>query len=385
MDNIGIIERDSLRSATLTAISEAPVTVLLGARQVGKTTLARQIARNWDGDSHIFDLETESGRAALSSPELALSGLRGLVVIDEVQRMPHLFTVLRPLADREPQPARFLLLGSASPTLMKGVSESLAGRVRFVPVAGLDVIETKTQNDLWLRGGFPRSFLAASDAASMRWRRDFVTTQVERDIPQLGIQVPAETLRRFWNMLAHYHGQTWNGEELARSMGVSGKTVRHYLDILAGTYLIRVLPPWFENLGKRQVKAPRIYVRDSGLLHTFLNIGSIATLRAHPKHGSSWEGFALEQVLIRANTFQAHFWSTQQGAELDLLIQDEGRRVGVEFKCADAPTMTKSMHIALEDLKLDRLLVVYPGNVSYPIHPKATVLPLIEALREIGA
>lgn len=385
MDKRSIVERDSLRAATLTAISEAPVTVLLGARQVGKTTLARQIARNWDGDSHIFDLETESGRAALSSPELALSGLRGLVVIDEVQRMPHLFTVLRPLADRDPQPARFLLLGSASPTLMKGVSESLAGRVRFVPVAGLDIVETKTQNDLWLRGGFPRSFLAASDAASMRWRRDFVTTQVERDIPQLGIQVPAETLRRFWNMLAHYHGQTWNGEELARSMGVSGKTVRHYLDILAGTYLIRVLPPWFENLGKRQVKAPRIYVRDSGLLHTFLNIGSIATLQAHPKYGASWEGFALEQVLVRANTFQAHFWSTQQGAELDLFLQDEGRRVGVEFKCADAPTMTKSMHIALEDLKLDRLLVVYPGNVSYPIHPKATVLPLTEALQEIGA
>jgi len=385
MNVYGMLKRELLREAVLEALSEAPVTVLLGARQVGKTTLARQIAGTWPDGAHIFDLETEFGRAALSTPELALSRLRGLVVVDEVQRMPHLFTVLRPLADRDPQPARFLLLGSASPALIKGVSESLAGRVRFVPVAGLCIEETglEARGDLWLRGGFPRSFLATSEAASLRWRKDFITTLVERDIPQLGIQVPPETLRRFWNMLAHYHGQTWNGEELARSMGVSGKTVRHYLDILAGTYLVRVLPPWFENLGKRQVKSPKVYLRDSGLLHAFLNVGSMAALQAHPKYGHSWEGFALEQVLHRAGTFQAHFWSTRQGAELDLLLERDGRRMGVEFKCADAPTMTKSMHVALQDLKLDRLLVVYPGNASYPIHPKVTAMPLADALREV--
>lgn len=381
-----MLKRDFLRKTVQEAIAEAPVTVLLGARQVGKTTLARQIAGGWPGGAHVFDLETESGRAALSTPELVLSSLRGLVVVDEVQRMPHLFTVLRPLADREPQPAQFLLLGSASPTLIKGVSESLAGRVRFVPVPGLSIVETglKTQGDLWLRGGFPRSFLATSEAASLRWRRDFITTQVERDIPQLGIHVPPETIRRFWTMLAHYHGQTWNGEELARSMGVSGKTGRHYLDILVGTYLVRVLPPWFENLGKRQVKSPKVYLRDSGLLHAFLNIGSMAALQAHPKYGASWEGFALEQILERACAFSAYFWSTRQGAELDLLLERDGRRIGVEFKCSDAPTITKSMHVALQDLKLDRLLVVYPGRESYPIHPKAAAMPLADALREIS-
>ena len=381
-----MLQRDSLRQTVQTALGEAPVTALLGARQVGKTTLARQIASAWPDGAHIFDLETESGRAALATPELALSGLRGLVVLDEVQRMPHLFTLLRPLADRDPPPARFLLLGSASPNLVKGVAESLAGRVRFVPVTGLSLEESgpTAMSDLWLRGGFPRSFLAKTEAASLRWRKDFITTQVERDIPQLGIQVPPETLRRFWSMLAHYHGQIWNAEELARSMGVSGKTVRHYLDILAGTYLVRVLPPWFENLGKRQVKSPKVYLRDSGLLHAFLNVGSMAALQGHPKYGASWEGFALEQVLDRADTFQALFWSTRQGAELDLLLERDGQRIGVEFKCADAPTLTKSMHIALADLRLERLLVVYPGSASYPIHPKAVVLSLPEALREVN-
>ena len=385
MNNNCLLKRESLRRAAVEALEEAPVAVLQGARQVGKTTLARQIARAWPGGAHVFDLETEAGRAALSTPELTLSGLKGLVVIDEVQRMPHLFTVLRPLADRDPQPARFLLLGSASPTLVTGVSESLAGRVRFVSVAGLSLEETSpnAQNDLWLRGGFPRSFLALSEAASLRWRKDFITTMVERDIPQLGIHVPPETLRRFWNMLTHYHGQTWNGEELGRSMGVSGKTVRHYLDILAGTYLVRVLPPWFENIGKRQVKSPKVYLRDSGLLHAFLNVGTMAALQAHPKYGASWEGFALEQVLDQARTFQAHFWSTRQGAEMDLLLERDGRRIGVEFKCADAPAMTKSMHVALQDLKLDRLLVVYPGSASYPVHPKATAMPLADALQEV--
>jgi predicted AAA+ superfamily ATPase len=380
-----MLRRTSLERTLQEALAESPVTVLLGARQVGKTTLARQIAGAWPNGAHLFDLETEAGRASLSTPELVLSGLRGLVVVDEVQRMPHLFTLLRPLADRDPQAAKFLLLGSASPSLIKGVSESLAGRVRFVSVPGLAVEETgrDSQRDLWLRGGFPRSFLATSEAASLRWRKDFITTQVEQDIPQLGIKIPSETLRRFWTMLAHYHGQTWNGEELARSMGISGKTARHYLDILAGTYLVRVLPPWFENLGKRQVKSPKVYFRDSGLLHAFLNIGSMSALQGHPKYGASWEGFALEQILDKVASFQAHYWATSQGAELDLFLERDGRRLGVEFKCADAPVMTKSMHIALNDLKLDHLLVVYPGSNRYPIHPKATALPLSDAMKEL--
>ncbi len=381
-----MLERHFLTQKVKEALAEAPVTVLLGARQVGKTTLARQIVAAWPGETHFFDLETESGRVALSTtPELVLSGLHGLVVVDEVQRMPHLFTLLRPMADRDPLPARFLLLGSASPFLIKGISESLAGRIRFVSVTGLSLSEVgmNKQNDLWLRGGFPRSLLAVSEAASMRWRRDFITTQVERDLPQLGIQVPPETIRRFWNMLSHYHGQTWNGEELARSMGISGKTVRHYLDILAGAYLVRLLPPWFENLGKRQIKSPKVFLRDSGLLHAFLSLGSMEALHAHPKYGASWEGFALEQVLTRADAFQPYFWATRQGAELDLLLEFNGRRLGIEIKCADAPGMTKSMHIALQDLKLDRLLVIYPGTARYPIHPKTEVLPLSDAMKEV--
>lgn len=381
-----MLNREYLVKEIQDAVRESLVTVLLGARQVGKTTLAGVIAEACPEETHFFDLETEFGRASLSTPELALSGLKGLIIIDEIQRMPHLFTILRPLADRVSRPARFLLLGSASPVLIKGVSESLAGRVRFVMVSGLnlDEVADEMRDVLWLRGGFPRSFLASSDLSSLRWRRDFITTQVESDIPRLGIQVAPETIRRFWNMLAHYHGQVWNGEELAGSMGVNGKTVRHYLDILAGTYLVRVLPPWFENMGKRQVKSPKVYLRDTGLLHAFLQIGSMKALRSHPKYGASWEGFAMEQILQRVDSHNAYFWSTHQGAELDLLLELDGERIGIELKCSDAPVMTKSMRIALDDLKLNRLLVVYPGNNTYPVHPKVQVLPLLAALRALS-
>lgn len=361
------------------ALAANPVCALLGPRQCGKTTLARQLGARARG-AHYFDLETATARAQLAQPELTLSPLRGLVILDEIQVLPGLFTVLRPLADRPRRPARFLILGSASPDFMRGASESLAGRVAFVDLGGFDLEEVGPgrARRLWLRGGFPRSFLAPSAARSLEWRRDFIRTFLERDIPQLGIRVPSETLRRFWLMVAHYHGQIWNGAELARSMGVTEHTVRSYVDILAGAYVLRPLPPWFENVGKRQYKSPKVYVRDSGLLHALLAIGSDAELLANPKLGASWEGFALEQVLALWGGREAFYWRTHAGAELDLLVFRGGRRYGCEFKYSDAPKMTKSLHIALEDLKLDRAWIVYPGSARYAVHEKVEVLPLVE-------
>jgi uncharacterized protein len=381
-----VIQRPQALKAIATALEENPVCALLGPRQCGKTTLARQIAEK--GKSHSFDLETASGRTRLEhSPELALSELQGLVVIDEIQQLPGLFTTLRPLADRPDRPARFLILGSASPALIKGVSESLAGRVGFVDLCGFSLEEAGTASlpELWQRGGFPRSFLAPSDRGSDRWRQNFIRTFLERDIPQLGIRIPAEMLRRFWMMVAHYHGQIWNGAELARSFGVSETTVRHYLDLLTGTFLLRQLPPWFENLGKRQYKAPKVYVRDSGLLHSLLGARHREELLGHPKLGASWEGFALEQALHMAGAAEAYYWGTHAGAELDLLIFRGGQRYGIEFKHADAPAMTRSLHIALADLKLERAWVVYPGKESYPVHQKVQVCPLPELLEELAA
>lgn len=364
-------------------LSESPATVLLGARQTGKTTLARMIAGK-EKEVSYFDLEKAGARQALKTPELTLGECRNLVVLDEVQRLPGLFEALRPLCDRSPAPARFLLLGSASPALLRRVSESLAGRVRLVRVPGfaLDEVGTGNQDRLWLRGAFPRSFLAQSDGAAFRWLDDFITIFLERDVPQLGFRVPAEAMRRFWTVMAHYHGQVWNGSELGRSMGVSPLTARHYLDILAGAYLMRVLPPWHENLKKRQVKSPKVYLRDSGLLHALLGVGGLPALRGHPRYGASWEGFALEQVLIRFGESDAYFWSTQRGAELDLLLLDRGRRLGFEFKCSDAPSMTRSMAIALEDLKLERIVIVYPGRERYRLQKKIEVVPL-SALAEL--
>jgi hypothetical protein len=300
------------------------------------------------------------------------------VVIDEIQRLPGLFATLRPLADRPKTPARFLILGSASPNLVRGVSESLAGRVGFVDLGGFDLRETGADSwrNLWIRGGFPRSYLAASEEASLRWRRDFVRTFLERDIPQLGVRIPAETLRRFWMMIAHYHAQLWNGAELARSLGVSEHTVRRYLDLLTGTYLLRQLPPWHENVGKRQYKSPKVYVRDSGLLHTLLSVGSHDELLGHPKYGASWEGFVVEQILSVTGAADAFYWRTHAGAELDLMLMRRGKRYGFEFKCADAPRMTKSLRIALDDLGLEQAWVVYPGTEQYRIHARASTLPL---------
>jgi hypothetical protein len=380
------MQRQELLDEVLLRLRESPVVALLGARQIGKTTLAGQVARQLGGAT-VFDLERATGRAALTAtPELTLGDIAGLVVIDEVQRLPALFETLRPLCDDPRRKARFLLLGSAAPDLVRGVSESLAGRVQFVSVPGFSLAEVdrsaeNAQDRLWLRGGFPRAYLAASDAAATRWLEGFRQTFLERDIPALGLRVPAATLERFWSMLAHYHGQTWNAAELGRALSVSPATANHYRDLLAGTFMLRVLQPWHENLGKRQVKSPKVYFRDSGLLHQSLGIAALGELRAHPRYGASWEGFAIEQTLIRFGERGAWFWATQRGAELDLLIQRKGRRWGFEYKCADAPTVGKSMHIAIKDLGLAHLWVVYPGRERYPLGERITALPLRELPR----
>jgi len=377
---INEVARNRLLDEVTVRLAESPVTILLGARQTGKTTLARMAARQRDL-VRFFDLEVAADRTALAAtPEKILSEATGLVVLDEVQRVPSLFEVLRPLADRPDVPARFLLLGSASPDLVRGASETLAGRALVLHIPGftLEEVGLKRQNDLWLRGAFPRSFLAADEEASLRWRESFIDSFLERDIPKLGIRTPAETLRRFWNMLCHFHGQIWNASELARSLAANEKTARHYLDILAGAYMVRVLPAWHENIGKRQVKSSKVYLRDSGLLHAMLDIRTRAQLESHPRYGASWEGFALEQTLARFGDRHAWFWATQRGAELDLMVLHEGRRIGFEFKCSDAPGMTRSLGIALTDLKLDRVFVIYPGTTRYPLSDHVEAIPLSE-------
>lgn len=374
-----MLERRVAEAALRRALRDNPICALLGPRQCGKTTLARRVAGRGPR-SHYIDLESSEGRSRLAEPELALASLEGLVVLDEIQRLPALFEILRPLADRRPAPARFLILGSASPDLVRGVSESLAGRVGFVDLGGFDLRETGAgagaQDRLWLRGGFPSSFLARSEAVSLRWRRDFIRTFLERDVPQLGIRIPAETLRRFWQMLAHVHGGVLNLSELGRSIGASDHTVSRYLDILVGTFLVRRLPPWYENLSKRQIKSPKVYVRDSGLFHSLLSIESREGLEGHPKLGASWEGFALEQVLAAYGGRDAYFWGTQAGAELDLLLFDGDRRLGFEFKRSAAPAMTKSLAIALEDLRLDQAYIIHPGSARFPVHARVEAVPL---------
>ena len=373
-----MIPRNHYYTAVSTATRRSPVCALLGPRQCGKTTLARIMAQHHS--AHYFDLESEPDRRRLQNPELMLGSLSGLVILDEIQLVPQLFSVLRVLVDRPDANTRYLVLGSASPQIVKGVSETLAGRIEFVDLAGFDLSEIPAgeTEKLWLRGGLPRSFLAASEADSLAWREGFIRTFLERDIPQLGISIPAAAMRRFWTMLAHLHGQTWNASELGRSMGLTDKTVRSYLDILTGTYMVRQLQPWHENIGKRQVKAPKIFLRDSGLLHSLLNINDRSALLGHPRLGASWEGFALEQVLNLVRPEQAWFWATHAGSELDLLIFAGGKQYGVECKFNEAPKDTKSMHSALADLDLVHLWVVYPGPHSYPAHERITVLPLAD-------
>lgn len=371
-----MIQRTSDLALVRAALRRSRVVALLGPRQCGKTTLARRFVPS---DSlNYFDLEDPASLARLTEAEIALRPLKKLVVIDEVQRRSDLFPLLRVLVDRKPLPARFLILGSASPELLRQSSETLAGRLETVPLEGfrLSDLGASAQPRHWLRGGFPLAYTARSEADSLAWRRQFLQTFLERDVPQLGVGIPAVSLRRFWTMVAHYHGQIWNVAELARSMAVGETTVRRYLDLMTGVFMVRQLPPWFENLGKRQVKAPKVYVRDTGLLHALLGIANRRDLEYHPKVGASWEGYAVEEVIKSFRPDQAYFWATHGGAELDLLLFKNGRRIGVECKRADAPTLTPSMRIALSDLKLDHLYVLYPGERAYSLAKNVEVMPL---------
>ena len=368
-------------------LRDYPVVAILGARQVGKTTLALQLLEKSKGLGERFDLEDPADLARLSDPRLALGDLRGLVVIDEIQRAPDLFPVLRVLADRRPRPARFLVLGSASPDLLQQTSETLAGRIAFHTLDGFDLSEVGNDNlsRLWLRGGFPESFLARSNNLSFEWRRNFMRTFVERDLPQFGIRVSAQTLSRFWSMLAHYHGQVWNASELGRALGVTDKTVRHYLDILSGALVVQQLQPWHANVKKRQVKAPKVYVRDAGILHGLLDIRDQRDLERHPKVGASWEGFMLRQVVqhLGAAPDECFFWATHSGPELDLLWVRGRRRWGFEFKRTSSPRLTRSLRASLEDLDLQRAFVIHAGEKTFPLHRKVTAVAANRVLEDI--
>lgn len=366
------MERDGYLAKLADRFRVQPVVALLGPRQCGKTTLARMYAeRLADRPVTRFDLEDPTDLAALAEPKLALQGLRGLVIIDEIQRAPELFPVLRVLADRPDNAAQFLILGSASRDLIRQSSETLAGRIGHIELTPLQLGEAGagSMQRLWMRGGFPPSFLASSDGSSLQWRKDYVATFLDRDLPALGIGIPPQSLRRFWMMLAHYHGQLVNFSELGRSFGAADTTVRGYLDILEATFMVRLLRPWHENIGKRQVKAPKLYFRDSGLLHTLLGITDHDALLRHPKLGGSWEGFALEETIraLDAEAEEVWFWATHAGAELDLLVMREGRRIGFEINYTASPRVTKSMHAAIDSLRLDWLYVVYPGERRMPL------------------
>ncbi len=380
---MALIRRSRLLAEVRRGLRESPVTSLLGPRQCGKTTLARLATRG--ARATFFDLESPRDLQRLADPEAALEPLRGLVVIDEIQRRPALHELLRVLADRRPLPARFLILGSADPATIRRSSESLAGRVRFVSMGGLTLDETGPLgvDRLWWRGGFPLAYRAASDGAARRWTEDFVRTFLERDIPQLEVRIPAEQLRRFWTMLAHAHGQSWNASQIGGSMGLAHTTVRRYLDLLSGAFMVRQLQPWFVNPRKRVVKSPKVYLRDTGILHALLDLPDHGALRDHPKLGASWEGFALEQVLARTGSRQAWFWGTHGGAELDLYLPRGGRGWGFEFKAHTSPAPTKSMRIAMEDLKLRRLWVVHPGTAAYPLGGGIEALPLAQLDRAL--
>ena len=374
--------------ARVTALlRQFPVVGVLGARQVGKTTLARQVIANRRGPSTFFDLESAADRARLGDPMLALRGLRGLIVIDEVHQLPDLFRTLRVLADEPAGRRRFLVLGSASPELLRQGAETLAGRIAYHELHGfrLDEVGVAQLSKRWTRGGFPRSFLARSEAASAEWRDQFIRTFLERDIPQFGLRIPAPALRRFWTMIAHYHAQTWNSSELARAFGVAHTTVQRYLDVLTETFMVRQLPPWYENLSKRQVRAPKVYLRDTGLLHTLLGVRSTQELENHPKVGASWEGFALDVVLdhLGARFGEAYFWGTHAGAELDLLIVRGRTRVGFEFKRTSSPTVTPSMRSALADLRLQRLYVVHAGMATFPLTEQILAVPLTRIAQDV--
>jgi predicted AAA+ superfamily ATPase len=373
---MNLIDRKKDRAILAKYMSAFPITAILGPRQCGKTTLARTLAAD-----HYFDLENPQDLARLEQPQLALEEMTGLIVIDEIQRLPDLFPLLRYLVDQGKK-RKFVILGSASRDLIRQSSESLAGRIAYFPLGGFRLSDIAAERimSLWWRGGLPRSFLATSDDESLLWRNQYVTTFLERDIPQLGITIPARTLRRFWVMLSHYHGQILNYAELGRSFGVSDMTIRKYCDILEGTFMVRILRPWFVNIGKRLVKRPKLYLRDSGLFHALLSMETPQQLYASPRLGASWEGFALECVCraLGKEDAELYFWNTHSGAEIDLFWQAGGQNWGVEFKFEDAPRLTPSMRSALEDLQLKRLWVVYPGKAAYRLTENVHVLPLAD-------
>jgi len=361
-------------AAKLRGLMESfPVTAILGPRQCGKSTLARDL-----NPSHSFDLENPRDLAKLQNPMLSLEHLEGVVMIDEIQRQPDLFPLLRYLCDQKPD-RRFLVLGSASRDLIRQSSESLAGRIAYQQLGGFRIEDVGDLQRLWLRGGFPRAYLADDDVKADVWKQQYVTTYLEQDIPQLGIRIPSQTLRRFWTMLAHYHGQTLNFSELATSFGISDKTVRHYVEILEGTFMVRLLQPWLPNVGKRQVKSPKLYLRDSGIFHSLMRQVTEEDVISNPKLGASWEGFALEQCIqaLELTAGEAFFWKPHDGTgELDLFYLRHGKNCGIEFKYADAPVITKSMRKSVDLLELDRLWVVYPGSQSYELDEKIRVIPL---------
>lgn len=382
-----MIIRQTHLSTLAAKLDDFPIVAMLGPRQVGKTTLARQLSAQWQGPVRHFDLQDPDDLARLADPSFVLRPLTGLVVLDEIQLRPDLFPLLRVLADREGNAARFLVLGSAAPELMKQTAETLAGRVAFHELDGLALEEIATgSTDLsvldqrWLRGGFPRAWLAGTGKGSKEWREAFIRTYLERDLPQLGIRLTAVTMRRFWTMLAHYHGQTWNGSELGRALGVDNKTIAHWLDILEGTYMAFRLLPWFANVGKREVKAPKVYLADSGILHSLMGVNTMDHLLAHPKCGASWEGFMIREIMRRAGARrnEAFFWGVHTGAELDLLIRKPGRNLGFEFKLTRSPKVTPSMRSALEVLGLERLYVVCHGDGEpWPLAERIFALPAL--------
>jgi uncharacterized protein len=382
-----MIRRKNEEKIIYRLLKNNPVVGMIGARQVGKTTLARKIAESSKHPHTIFDLENTEDISRLSDPMLALKSLEGIVIIDEIQKVPGIFQTLRVLADRRSKKARFLILGSASPELLKQSAQSLAGRVAYHELGGftLDEIGADNLEKLWLRGSFPKSFTAKTLSDSIDWRKSFMKTYLERDLPQFGISVSSQTLRRFWNMLAHYHAQIWNASEFARSFGVADTTIRHYLDILASTFVVRQLQPWHENISKRQVKAPKIYITDTGILHTLLNIRTKEDLLSHPKVGASWEGFIINQLIhqMEADKEECYFWATHSGAELDLLIMKGKMRVGFEIKYTSSPKITPSMKTAIRNLGLKRLFVVHAGDKSYPMSEKVDAIAAVNILGKI--
>jgi uncharacterized protein len=396
-----MIARLALENAIRQSLQDFRIASILGPRQCGKTTIARRIAGEMNAP--YFDLERPEVQLRFRDPELELAGLQGLAVIDEVQTMPAIFSTLRTLADRTPLPCRFLLLGSASPELIKGASQSLAGRIGFVHMGPFTLDEVGTGSstgsstgsdnsghwrDLWIRGGYPLSFLAGSAKSSFDWRIAFIDTFVERDLRNLGLNLPPLQVRRFWTMVAHYHGQTWNGSEIAASMGFSQQTARRYVDILSHAFMLRQLPPWFENVGKRVVKSPKVYIRDTGVLHALLGLADYDDVASHPKLGASFEGFCIEQIVRVVGERNAYFWATHGGAELDLLVTLHGKKYGFEFKWSDTPSTTKSMQVALADLRLEELFVIHPGKESYPLAANIRAVALADlknVLSRIGA